>query len=115
MKAAAAGFADADLLGHRRVRGKLELGQDPGEINTRAIFWREDIDLETERSKARFYPKMTRRQSAVACPLVSPLGFLRRYHKGRMTGRFELARNLVGDLVHFPQHQHVDVLDRRVG
>ena len=70
MQAAAAGLADTDLLGHRPVGLKLELGQNAGQIDARTEFGRQDIDLEPERAEPGFDAEMARAQAAVAGALI---------------------------------------------
>ena len=50
MEAARAGFADADLLGHRSVRLEREFRQNAGEINPRAKLRRQNVYLQAERA-----------------------------------------------------------------
>jgi hypothetical protein len=58
---------------------------------------------------------VARRKAGVARAFVVPVGFLRSGDEGRVTGVLQFLGEAVGDLVHFPQHQHVDVLHRHVG
>ena len=90
MQAAAAGFADAHLLGDRTVRLELELGQDAGEIDARTEFGRQDVDLEPERAEPGLDAEMARRETAVARALVVPVGLLRGGDEGRMAGVLQL-------------------------
>ena len=110
MQAAAARFADANLLGERPVGLKLKLGEDAGEIDTRPELRRQDIDFETERPEPGFNTEMPRRQPAIARALVIPIGLLRGGDEAWMARVLQLLGQPVGDLVHFPQYQHVDVL-----
>src|SRR4029077_13624892 len=68
---------------------ELEFGEDAGEIDARAEFRRQDIDLEPERAEPGFYPEVAGREPAVARALVVPVGFLRGGNEGRMTGVFQ--------------------------
>ena len=115
MQAAAAGLPDAHLLGDRMVRRELDLGQDAGEVHARSELGREDVDLEPERAESRLDAEMAGREPAIARALVVPVGLLRGGDEARVAGLFQLLGQRVGDLVHLPQHQHVDVLHRHVG
>ena len=115
VQAAAARFADADLLGDALVGLELELGEDAGQVHARAELGREDVDLQPERAEPRLDAEVARREPAVAGALVAPVGLLRRGDEGRVAEALELARQAVGDLVHLAQHQHVHVLHRHVG
>src|SRR3984893_2067790 len=114
MQTAAARLADAHLLGHRPIGVKLELSEHAGEVETRPIFGRENIDLQAKRAETRFHPEVTRREPAVTCALVAPLGFLPRHYECWMPRCFKFLRDPECDLVHFPEHQHVHVLDRNI-
>src|SRR5215470_5433176 len=115
VQAPAARLADAHLLGDALVGLELELGQDAGEVEARAELRREDVDLEPERAESRLDPEVARGQPAVARALERPLGLLRRGHERGMTVALQLFGKTVGEPVHLPQHQHVEVLHRDVG
>src|SRR3984893_15321315 len=70
MQTAAARLADAHLLGHRAIGVKLELGEHPGEVETRPIFGRANIDLQATRAETRFHSEGTGREPAVTCALA---------------------------------------------
>src|SRR6185436_2029902 len=84
VQAAAARFADADLLGDALVGLELVLGEDAREIHARAELRREDVHFEAERAEARFDAEVARREPAVGSALIAPVGFLRRGDEGRM-------------------------------
>src|SRR3954466_12105897 len=115
VQAAAARFADADLLGDALIRLELELAQDAREVDARAELRREDVHFQPERAEAGFHAEMARRQATIGGALEIPIGFLRRGDEGRMSGALELVGQAVRDLVHLAQHQHVHVLHRHVG
>src|SRR5581483_9497398 len=100
VKAAAARFADAYLLGDALIGLELELGEHAGEVNTRAEFRREDVHFQPERAKARFHAEMARRETAVGSALQAPVGFLRRGDERRMAGALELVGEPIRHLVH---------------
>jgi len=114
VQAAATGLADADLLGQRPVRFELKLGENAGEIDARSKFRRQDVDFEAKRAEACFNAEMPRRQPAIARALIVPVGFLRGGDKARVARVFQLFGQPIGHFVHFPQHEHVDVLHRDI-
>ena len=107
-------FTDTDLLGERPVRLKLKLGQNAGEIDARTEFRRQDIDLKPERAEPGFDAEVARGEAAVTGALIVPVGLLRGGDEGRVAGVFQFLGEAVGDLVHFAQDQHVDVLHRHI-
>lgn len=114
MEAAAAQFADTDLLAHRLVGLDFGLGQDAGEIEPRPELGRQDVDFEPERPQARLDPQMAGRQATVTRALVGPIGLLGCGHERGGALAFEPVGEAIGDAVHFAQDQHVEILDRDV-
>jgi hypothetical protein len=84
------------------IGGKLDLGENAGEIDARAIFRREDIHLEPERAEPRLNAEMARGEPAIARALERPLGLLRRHHEGGMADALKFLGEPARDLVHFP-------------
>ena len=60
IETAAAGFPDTDLLSNPLIRLDRRFGEDAGQINARAEFGRQNIDLEPERAQARLDTEMAR-------------------------------------------------------
>src|SRR4029079_7454992 len=72
LQASAAGLTDANLLGHRRIRLELDLGQDAGQVHARPELRRQDVHLQPERAQPGLDAEMAGRQPAIACALVVP-------------------------------------------
>ena len=111
----AAGFADTDLLGDRRIGLDRRLCQHGGQIYPRAEFRRQNIHFKPHRPEARFYPEMTGTELGITAALVIPVRFLRRRDEGRMSECLQPVRDPIGTFVDFPQYEIVDVLHRHAG
>ena len=111
MQAARAAFSDADLFGHRPVGLQLQLGQDAGEIDPRAVFRRQDVDVQTERAHAGLDAEMTGRQPPVAAVLHAEVGFLPHGDEARPAVLLQPAGEAVADLVEPAQDRLVHILD----